>query len=212
MYIIDNILLGNYNYNFPIESTHPQRSTHGGSLELPNTISATYNLAVDTSSRLPCSAKLIKYQMDGGSFELPNKMSAYIAYSRAWDAVKRFALSSAYRQSISCKNDRIILSSFDEILFSVCVCMCGCGCGWCMYKYILIERIREIISKGIERERDRYTGHDILEGEIMCVCMFSVLCNIILAFRLRVLAYRYISLNLVIYLHHHGYILVLVFH
>ena len=81
-----------------------------------------------------------------------------------------------------------------------------------MYKYIRIERIREIISTRIERERDTYTGHDILEGESMCVFMLSVLCNVIFEFCLRVLAYRYISLRLAIYLHHHVYILVLVLH
>jgi hypothetical protein len=57
-----------------------------------------------------------------------------------------------------------------------------------MYKYIRIERIREIISTGIEREREIVDTH----SEIMCVCMFSVFCNIIFAFCLRVLVYRFI--------------------
>ena len=41
MYIMDNILFSTKKEminNFPIESTHPPRSTHGGSFELPNTL------------------------------------------------------------------------------------------------------------------------------------------------------------------------------
>jgi hypothetical protein len=41
MYIMDNILFSTKKEiinNFPIESTHPPHSTHGGSFELPNTL------------------------------------------------------------------------------------------------------------------------------------------------------------------------------
>ena len=40
MYIMDNIVFSTKKEiinNFPIESTYPPRSTHGGSFELPNT-------------------------------------------------------------------------------------------------------------------------------------------------------------------------------
>jgi hypothetical protein len=90
MYIMDNILFSTkkeiINY-FPIESTHPPRSTHGG------------------------------------IFELPNTLRAYIAFSRrCGDAALTFCpLSYLREECISCKNDRIWLSSWHEFATSLLI-------------------------------------------------------------------------------------------